>query len=237
MKCSSRIERWLLISGLLLIAIYFGTHLHKTILCRAELRQFRHLQTQQSVETSLGFPAASRFKVDFSLWSKKRIAAYESSLAEHFDPALAVLRISKLHFEVPVLEGTDDVTLNRGVGHIAGTSRPGSDGNVGIAGHRDGFFRVLKDIGRGDIIELLTPSGTDTYTVNQVVLVSPQDVSVLQTEGIPSLTLVTCHPFYFIGSAPQRYIVQATLASSDVPSLHRRISSELRNVELGPNRR
>src|ERR1043166_9320826 len=82
-----------------------------------------------------------------SLCSQKRIAAYEQTLTEHTDPPLAVLRIPNVSLEVPVLEGTDDLILNRGVGHIAGTVQPGEDGNIGIAGHRDGFFRVLKDVG------------------------------------------------------------------------------------------
>jgi len=237
MKCLSRIERLLLISGSLLIAIYVMAHIHKAILSRAELRRFRDLQTQQPVETPIGFPAASRYKVDFSLWSEKRIAAYERSLGEHVASPMAVLRISKVHLEVPVLEGTDDVTLNRGVGHIAGTGRPGDGGNVGIAGHRDGFFRVLKNVGRGDTIELLTPSRTDTYIVDQTVLVGPQDVSVLQPRLMRSLTLVTCYPFYFIGSAAERYIVQATLANSDLPNLHKQANSEGRNLQLQPSRR
>ncbi len=93
--------------------------------------------------------------------------------------------------------------------------RPGQEGNIGIAGHRDGFFRVLKDIGPGDTIELVTASRRDVYTVDQIVLVSPSDVSVLQARAGRSLTLVTCYPFYFIGSAPQRYIVQASVRNSD----------------------
>jgi sortase A len=157
----------------------------------------------------------SGLSVSFDLWSPKRIEAYEQSLMEHFDPPLAILRIAKVNLEAPVLEGTDDLTLNRGVGHIAGTGRPGQEGNIGIAGHRDGFFRVLKDIGPGDTIELMTASRTDVYTVDQVVLVSPSDVSVLQARPGRSLTLVTCYPFYFVGSAPQRYIVQASVRNSD----------------------
>ena len=215
MTLLSWIQRFLLILGLLLIGIYAGAYLHRAILSRAELRRFgdRHVETRvETTETPL---PESRFKVDSKLWSQKRIAAYEDSLAKHVDRPLAVLRIAKVHLEVPVLEGTDDLTLNRGVGYIAGSSRPGDEGNVGIAGHRDGFFRVLKDVGRGDTIELLTPRGTDKYIVDRIVLVRPNDVSVLQSGPIRSLTLVTCYPFYFIGSAPQRYIVQASITDSD----------------------
>ena len=113
-----------------------------------------------------------------------------------------------------MLEGTDDVTLNRGVGRIAGTSRVGESGNLGIAGHRDGFFRGLKDIAVGDKIELATANGTDTYVVDKIQIVNPNDVTVLRPTLESSLTLVTCYPFYFIGGAPQRYIVHASMLNS-----------------------
>jgi sortase A len=101
--------------------------------------------------------------------------------------------------------------LNRGVGRIPGTSFPGHDGNIGIAGHRDGFFRTLKDIRTGDSIELVTVSGTDIYIVDRIRITGPADVSVLLPRPKPSLTLVTCYPFYFVGPAPNRYIVEASL--------------------------
>jgi len=228
MKCLGRIERLLLILGLVLIAIYAAAYVHRTILSRAELKRFRDLQGAQPVETADHFPPVTQFKLDVSLWSQKRIAGYEQSLTEYVDPPLAVLRISKVHLEVPVLDGTDDLTLNRGVGHIVGTDRPGEDGNIGIAGHRDGFFRALKDVGPGDTIELVTPKRVVTYVVDQIVLVRPDDVSVLQPRSRPSLTLVTCYPFYFVGSAPQRYIVQASAERSELPirQLSKQASSE-----------
>ena len=215
MRLVGWIQQLLLILGLLLIGIYVGAHLHRVILSRAELRRFDELRVKTRVDTTETSLPEPGFNVDLSLWSQKRIAAYEDSFAKHVDRPLAVLRISKFHLEVPVLEGTDDLALNRGIGHIAGTSRPGDEGNIGIAGHRDGFFRVLKDIGRGDTIEILTPRGTDKYIVDQIVLVRPNDVSILQSGPTRSLTLVTCYPFYFIGSAPQRYIVQASITGSD----------------------
>jgi sortase A len=209
MRTSKRIERLLLIVGVLLIAIYVAAYIHRTILSRAELRRFQQTQQPQAVLAVAGFRTDPETHSDFSTWSEKRIAAYEQSLTEHLDPPLAVLRIAKFNLEVPVLEGTDDLVLNRGVGHIAGTVQPGEDGNIGIAGHRDGFFRVLKDIGPGDTIEVATPSHVDKYVVDRVVLVKPDDVSVLKPGSVSSLTLVTCYPFYYIGNAPQRYIVQA----------------------------
>ena len=220
MKFMGRTERWLLIIGLLLIGFYLAAFAHRAILSRVGLQRFRDSQAQQSVEGAVVFPPATQFKLDVSLWSEKRISGYEQSLKEYVDPPLAVLRIPKVHLEVPVLDGTDEMALNRGVGHIVGTDRPGGDGNVGIAGHRDGFFRGLKDISPGDTIELLSPTRVVTYVVDDIVLVRPDDVSVLQPRSRPSLTLVTCYPFYFIGSAPQRYIVQASVKGSSVPDLH-----------------
>jgi sortase A len=117
------------------------------------------------------------------------------------------------------LEGKDDFTLNRAAGHIEATAEPGQDGNVGIAGHRDGFFRVLKDIHQGDAIELITTKQDIRYVVDELLIVNPQDVSVLQPRSRASLTLVTCYPFYFVGSAPQRFIVHALVAHpANLPS-------------------
>jgi sortase A len=124
-----------------------------------------------------------------------------------------LLRIPKIGLEVPVLEGTDDLSLNRAVGHIVGTPRPGESGNVGIAGHRDGFFRGLKDVAPGDTIEIVTSDNVNKYVIDEITIVDPSNVSVLAPRPQPSLTLVTCYPFYFIGSAPQRYIVHASLAT------------------------
>lgn len=215
MKAISWTQRLLLILGWLLIGIYVAAHFDREVLSRATLKRFDDLRPEAPVKTAAALLPTSGFKFDFSLWSKKRIAEYEESLVARLNPPLAVLRIPKVQLEVPVLEGTDDLTLNRGVGHIAGTVGPGEEGNVGIAGHRDGFFRVLKAIGPGDTIELETGRGTDKFTVDQVVLVSPKDVSVLGPRPVRSLTLVTCYPFYFMGSAPQRYIVQASMTEAD----------------------
>jgi sortase A len=144
------------------------------------------------------------------LWSRNRIEGYQDSLGQHLAPTLAVLRIPRIKLEAPMLEGTADLTLNRGVGRIEGTSHLGENGNIGIAGHRDGFFRGLKDINLGDKLELEGPERTYIYIVDKLQVVDPHDVRVLRATSTPSLTLVTCYPFYFIGSAPQRYIVHAS---------------------------
>jgi sortase A len=147
-------------------------------------------------------------------WDSARILAYKRSLAVKFPPPEAILRIPRLGLEVPVLEGVDDLTMNRGAGHIPGTARPGESGNVAIAGHRDGFFRSLKDIVPGDVIDVDRPNGTDHYAVRKIDIVSPSDITDLKPATGAILTLVTCYPFHFVGSAPERYVVRASLVST-----------------------
>jgi sortase A len=175
---------------------------------RRDLERFATLQSAQSLETA---------PPDRTLWSPERIHAWEKALQDPSPAPLAVLRIPRIQLEVAVLEGTDEVTLNRAVGHIADTTKPGTDGNSGIAGHRDGFFRGLKDIAAGDAIELETLAGKEMYRVERTWIVPPEDVSVLNPTPTRCLTLVTCYPFYFVGSAPQRFIVRATRAGAEAP--------------------
>ncbi|OFW24233.1 MAG: hypothetical protein A3H27_15765 [Acidobacteria bacterium RIFCSPLOWO2_02_FULL_59_13] len=122
---------------------------------------------------------------------------------------LGQIEISRIGLEVMILEGTDKETLRRAVGHIPGTSLPGQAGNVAIAGHRDTFFRELRNIQKDDEITLTTLNGTYRYRVDSTKVVEPQDVKVLDDSDDAVLTLVTCYPFYFVGSAPQRFIVRA----------------------------
>ncbi len=150
--------------------------------------------------------------IDQRLWSSKRMAAWRDALEREAPVALAVLRIPRLELEVAVLPGTDEWTLNRAVGHIEDTPSPGETGNSGIAGHRDGFFRVLKDVQVGDWLDLETLDRRLTFRVERTWIVKPEDVSVLDATASPALTLVTCYPFYFVGSAPERFIVRAVRA-------------------------
>jgi sortase A len=106
------------------------------------------------------------------------------------------------------------------VGRIIGTARLGEAGNTGIAGHRDGFFRGLKDIAPGDRVDLALTNQTSHYVVESIRITTPDDVSVLQPTPKASLTLVTCYPFYFVGSAPQRYIVSASFAGFEPSEFH-----------------
>jgi LPXTG-site transpeptidase (sortase) family protein len=156
---------------------------------------------------------------DQTLWGPSRIAAYRTSLTANLGAPLGVLAIPKIDVRVPVFDGTDDITLNRGVGRIEGTAAIGTSGNLGIAGHRDGFFRGLKDIVVGDAIDLRSRNGTVRYQVSEILIVDPTDVYVLDPTDHATLTLVTCYPFYFVGSAPQRYIVKATAQGLEQPRL------------------
>ena len=119
------------------------------------------------------------------------------------------IEIPRLGVSAIVLEGIANKTLRRGVGHIPDTPLPGDGGNVGLAGHRDSFFRALKDIRENDRITLKTLEGTFEYQVEWVKIVRPKDTYVLDDSGEPVLTLVTCYPFFYVGTAPERFIVRA----------------------------
>lgn len=208
----TRVEQIFLVLGLTLIAVWASARFHSAISSKAAIAQFA-AQGDASYSENKVAPQDPFLSspYDFRLWSPKRIAAYEDSLAKKTDLPLAILRIRKINLEVPVFNDTDDLTLNRGVGRILGTARVGESGNLGIAGHRDGFFRGLESISPGDVIELIRPGHADEYAVKEIRIVTPDDVSVLDPTPMPTLTLVTCFPFYFVGHAPKRYIVTAPL--------------------------
>lgn len=199
-------------AGIVLTAAFVGARLDASFGRRAALADF---ETARSSVASPGVrPLAAFTAPDQTLWSPERVQGFQASLRHDFRAPLAVLRVPKIDLEVPVLEGTDEPALNRGVGHIAGTPRPGEPGNVGIAGHRDGFFRGLKDVSAGDVIELETLDATHRYRIQSLTIVSPRSIEVLAPTTEPVLTLVTCYPFYYAGSAPQRFIVRATFDGS-----------------------
>jgi sortase A len=117
--------------------------------------------------------------------------------------------IARLGLSLVVMEGTSARTLRHALGHIEGTSLFGDHGNIGLSGHRDTLFRPLKDIRQGDVIVATTPVGEYRYRVVSTKIVSPENTSVLDSDGSDILTLVTCYPFYFVGPAPNRFIVRA----------------------------
>src|SRR5579863_3926407 len=122
---------------------------------------------------------------------------------------LGRLDIPRLGLSVAVLQGTSSRILRLGTGHIEGTPLPGEAGNSGIAGHRDTFFRELKDIRENDEVQFQTAIGLSRYAVDWVKVVTPDDLSVLAPSTESALTLVTCYPFYFVGPAPRRFVVRA----------------------------
>jgi sortase A len=207
----------LMIAGVFLLAIFVIAQIHRRVLSRSALERFKEVQEQGPPEKVVRSLADKQFTFDFTLWSPQRVTDYEKSLTANLSPPIGILRIATANLEVPVLNGVDDLSLNRGVGYIPGTAYPGERGNIGIAGHRDGFFRVLKDTSIGDVIELETAERIDTYKVKEIVIVDKNDASVLRPTSAPILTLVTCYPFYFIGSSPKRYIVIASLVTSGLP--------------------
>lgn len=119
------------------------------------------------------------------------------------------MEIPRLNVSVMVAPGVDERSLRRAVGHIPGTGMPGQPGNVGIAGHRDTFFRPLRNIQRYDMITLTTLRGEFRYRVVSARVVDPGEVEVLEASSTEVLTLVTCYPFYFVGTAPNRFVVRA----------------------------
>jgi sortase A len=219
MKALRYVQYAALVIGLALLLFWGAAQIHRTVSRRSDLQRFEQARreyaeraptpTAPSPEPTRALP--DEFSIDSSLWSAGRVEGYAESLQHEFAPPLAVLRIPKIDLEVAVLEGTDDLTLNRAVGNIAGTARPGEPGNVAIAGHRDGFFRGLKDIEVGDRLELETVTGGASYVISELLIVDPQDVHVLAPTETPTVTLVTCYPFYYVGSAPRRFIVHARL--------------------------
>ena len=122
---------------------------------------------------------------------------------------LGRIEISTIGLAAMVAEGTDRRTLQRAVGHITGTALPGQQGNMAIAGHRDTFFRGLRNIHKNDEITLTTLDGAYSYRVDFTQVVQPEDIAVLDHSDDAILTLVTCYPFYFVGPAPERFIVRA----------------------------
>jgi len=151
---------------------------------------------------------------------KHAVAGVPSVAGRSVDPALALARleIPRLGIDAVVVEGTSDGDLRRALGHVPATALPGEAGNAAIAGHRDSFFRPLRMVRKGDLIRVTTRRGTYLYEVEYAEVVPPGDLLVLQPTTQPSLTLVTCFPFQYIGSAPDRFIVRArqtTVASGE----------------------
>jgi LPXTG-site transpeptidase (sortase) family protein len=143
--------------------------------------------------------------------SQDKIVTEQAHAAPTPGSPVGRLYIPSIDLSVMVLNGTDEWVLSQAVGRIEGTALPGKSGNLGIAGHRDRHFRVLRKIRQGDEITLTTTQGTFRYSVANTEIVNPADTRVLKPSSQPSLTLVTCYPFYYVGHAPKRFVVKAHL--------------------------
>jgi len=127
------------------------------------------------------------------------------------------LEIPRLNLSLITFEGTDEPVLKKGVGHLSGSSLPGDPGNVVLAAHRDTYFRKLKDIREGDEIIVTTPESAKRYIVHEMKVIDPSETQVLNATSSPTLTLITCYPFYFVGHAPKRFVVLAHPAPDSDP--------------------
>jgi len=158
--------------------------------------------TRKSIKVNTGEP-------DMTLWNAQRIKDYQDSLMIDAEPPIGVITIEAVNIQIPIYNGAEDLNLNRGVGRIKGMAWMNETGNLGIAGHRDGVFRGLKDTKKGDLIEVLSIDGVQNYEVSSITIVDQSEISPMDPTPDKTLTLVTCYPFYHIGHAPQRYIVKA----------------------------
>lgn len=153
---------------------------------------------------------------DTRLWAPGRIADYQASLKAELPEVLGVLEIPSVSLKVPVYATNTDLVMDRGAGIIDGMAYPHEPGNIGISGHRDGYFRVLKDVKKGDSILLQTLEGPKRFRIDATKVVEIADKTLLRDTKDQSVTLVTCYPFYFVGHAPKRFIVTASLDTTYV---------------------
>jgi sortase A len=183
------LENVLLVAGLVAINIWIWSHALPVLIERLDEREFERSES--------GTPPTGRAPSGGAV--QKRASGSR----------VGRLMIPRLRLRTMVREGTGETVLTLAAGHIPDTALPGEPGNVGVAGHRDTLFRGLKDIHRNDLILFETPGGKYRYRVESTEIVKPDEVSVLRPGRFPQLTLVTCYPFHYIGSAPQRFIVKA----------------------------
>lgn len=211
-----RLRRPVWIAGFALLGTYVGARSWYAYSYDEAIASFRAAQSEIQPESRPVPPPQARLdmSVDTSTWSTQRAARYQALLADPATPD-ALLRIPSVKLLVPVFDGTSETNLNRGAGRIEGTARIGAHGNLGIAAHRDGFFRVLKDVRVGDVLLIERMRTIEEYRVVSMSVVEPSDISVLDPTLTRSVTLVTCYPFYYVGSAPQRFIVRAEIVAND----------------------
>jgi sortase A len=152
--------------------------------------------------------ASQRFQAE-QVAAFERASRSAAALTIRKGSLVGMLDVPRLQLSTPVIEGDDTRTLKRAVGHLPDTPTPWEDGNSAVAGHRDGLFRPLKDVRVGDEIRFRTTRDQFRYRVTKTTIVLPDDVSVLRKQGTSTLTLITCYPFYYVGAAPQRFVIHA----------------------------
>ena len=135
------------------------------------------------------------------------------SLGAQREGLLGRIEIPRVGLSAAILDGVDGKTLRRAVGHVPGTALPGQGGRIALAAHRDTFFRDLRRLRSGDKVRIVTATGADEYVVRTTVIVKPHQTDLLAPSAEPLLTLVTCYPFSYVGSAPDRFVVEARRTS------------------------
>ena len=190
-----RVERLLLIVAAVALGWYATARADVALYQASQKQAFEELRVERR-DVFLPSPASPEPTLE------RTRATVPRSLA-------ARIEIPRLGVSAFIREGVDDRTLRRAVGHVPGTAAPGAAGNTALAAHRDTFFGPLKDIRKGDRIRVSTPDGDVSYVVRDTRVVEPTDLSVLAHTPEPTLTLITCHPFNYVGSAPNRFIVVA----------------------------
>lgn len=198
------IERALMATGILLLGVWTYAWID------ARVVQFEENRLLDEAGARSGQPPPGSAAETDALGSfREREAPRKRQEPKPEGSLVGRVEIPRLGVSGIVLEGVAKKTLRRGIGRIPGTALPEDGGNVGLAAHRDSFFRGLKDIRKNDIITLKTLESTYYYRVDWTEIVRPEDTQVLEDTGEPELTLVTCYPFYYVGSAPKRFIVRA----------------------------
>lgn len=208
------------IFGVALVVVYAGLRIDGEIERKEAIVEFkavagpsRQVRASSARTTHSNEPVPLTYAApDRSYWSKSRIRKFRSANSDRAQKTglpVAILEIRRIGLEVPVYSTVSERNLNRGAALVAGTAAPDTAGNTAIAAHRDGYFRALKHIAVGDVLDVRTLHRDRRYKVTWMKIVKPTDVSVLRQTEVPAVTLVTCYPFYFVGSAPSRYIVRA----------------------------
>jgi sortase A len=209
------IPHFFVIAGILALGYVGVTLLDAKIFQAQEVRRFeqarksqKERQAPQSVKPSTGDESPETPLLPVRLSGPGGASAQGHETARR-GAAWGRIEVKSIGLSSMILEGVDPQTLRRGVGHIPGTAVPGEPGNVALAGHRDTFFRALRNIRKDDEITLETLNGSYRYRVDSTQVVAPEDIEALNGSGEAILTLVTCYPFSFVGPAPKRYIVRA----------------------------